>query len=56
MTEMLADGTTLLFVSHSSHQVKQLCKNVLWLDKGVVKGCGKTEKVLPQYIESLKVR
>lgn len=56
MSEMLAGGTTLLFVSHSSHQVKQLCENVLWLDKGVVKGCGKTEKVLPQYIESLKVR
>ncbi|MDD0823411.1 ABC transporter ATP-binding protein [Mannheimia sp. AT1] len=54
MTEMLADGTTLLFVSHSSHQVKQLCKNVLWLDKGIVKGCGKTEDVLPKYIESLK--
>ena len=37
MEEMLKGGTTLLFVSHSAEQVKELCQNVIWIDKGVVK-------------------
>ena len=49
MENMLAGGTTLLFVSHSIEQVKELCQNVIWLDKGVVKGCGKAEDVIPLY-------
>lgn len=54
MAEMMSGGTTLLFVSHSSNQVKQLCKNVAWLDKGIIRASGKTEDVLPQYLDSLK--
>ena len=49
MEEMLKGGTTLLFVSHSAEQVKELCQNVIWIDKGVVKACGKAEEVIPLY-------
>lgn len=49
MEEMLSGGTTLLFVSHSIEQVKELCQNVLWIDKGVVKAVGKTENITPLY-------
>lgn len=34
MKRMLANGTTLLYVSHAIGSVKTLCDNVLWLDKG----------------------
>ena len=34
MEEMLSSGTTLLFVSHSIDQVKELCDHALWLDHG----------------------
>lgn len=50
MEEMLSDGTTLLFVSHSAEQVKELCSNVIWIDKGIVKASGKTEDILPLYV------
>lgn len=46
---MLADGTTLLFVSHSIEQVRELCQNVIWIDKGVIKASGKTEEITPLY-------
>ena len=49
MEEMLKAGTTLLFVSHSAEQVKELCQNVIWIDKGVVKAIGKVENVIPLY-------
>ncbi len=49
MEEMLKGGTTLLFVSHSAEQVKELCQNVIWIDKGVVKAIGKAENVIPLY-------
>ena len=51
MEKMLAGGTTLLFVSHSIEQVKELCQNVIWIDKGVVKAIGKAEDVIPLYID-----
>lgn len=47
--EMLAGGTTLLFVSHSIEQVKELCQNVIWIDKGIAKASGKTEDIIPLY-------
>ncbi|MGX3014249.1 ABC transporter ATP-binding protein [Ursidibacter sp. B-7004-1] len=49
MAKMLEGGTTLLFVSHSIDQVKELCKNAIWIDKGVVKACGRAEDVIPLY-------
>lgn len=55
MAEMMSGGTTLLFVSHSSNQVKQLCKNVAWLDKGIMRASGTTEDILPLYLNSLKL-
>ncbi|SEP68498.1 ABC transporter ATP-binding protein [Basfia succiniciproducens] len=52
MEEMLSGGTTLLFVSHSIEQVKELCQKAIWLDKGVVKASGNAEDVIPLYINS----
>ena len=49
MSDMLSGGTTLLFVSHSIHQVKELCQKVIWLDKGVVKAIGLAKDIIPLY-------
>lgn len=42
-------GCTILFCSHSLYHVRQLCDQVLWLDKGLVRGLGDTESVLAGY-------
>lgn len=43
------NGCTILFCSHSIYHVRQLCDQVLWLDKGLVRGLGDTETVLADY-------
>ena len=49
MAEMMADGTTLLFVRHSADQVKSLCKKAIWLDQGQLMAAGDTEEVYSLY-------
>lgn len=51
MQQMLAGGTTLLFVSHNIQTVKNLCDNAIWLDKGVVRMAGPSEIVCNAYKE-----
>ena len=49
MRELLSDGTTLLFVSHSAWDIRNLCNKVMWLDSGEVKMCGETDEVMSAY-------
>ncbi len=49
MESLLQDGTTLLFVSHSSKQVKELCQNAIWLDKGCVVAQGRVGDIIQKY-------
>lgn len=43
------NGCTILFCSHSLYHVRQLCDQVMWLDRGVVQGYGSAEEVLAKY-------
>ena len=51
MNEMLKDGVTLLYVSHSIESVKELCDHVLWIEHGEVQMAGNTDEICNQYIE-----
>ncbi len=53
MAELMAGGTTLLFVSHSGEQVKELCEKAIWIDHGELKAYGPTEEVFMQYEEAV---
>ncbi|MEG9475226.1 ABC transporter ATP-binding protein [Mannheimia bovis] len=50
MEKMINEGATLLFVSHSINQVRELCKNAIWIDKGIIRASGKTDDVVPLYM------
>ena len=52
MIELISGGATVVFVSHGIEQVKQLCKRALWLDKGVMKAIGESERICDLYMES----
>lgn len=52
MSDMMKGGTTLLFVSHSEAQVKELCQKAVWLDHGTVMRNGPTGEVFMAYHES----
>ena len=49
MEEMMSGGTTLLFVSHSTKQVRQLCKKAVWLKKGQIQMMGDVDTVCDAY-------
>lgn len=49
MQKMLSGGTTLLFVSHSAAQVRELCKKALWLEHGKIKAYGPADEVCKEY-------
>lgn len=49
MLELMGGGTTVLFVSHSLGQIREMCDRVLWLDHGRMKMLGETELVCDAY-------
>lgn len=49
IAELLSGGTTLLFVSHSAEQVKELCEKAVWLDHGNLMAFGDTAEVYAMY-------
>lgn len=51
MAELMENGTTLLFVSHSEDQVKELCKKAIWFDEGCMMAYGDTNDVYRMYQE-----
>ena len=51
MQELMSGGTTVLFVSHSLAQIRQMCNRVIWLENGHVRMIGPTEEVCSAYTE-----
>lgn len=49
MLELMSGGTTVLFVSHSLEQIREMCDRVLWLEHGEVKALGETQAVCDMY-------
>lgn len=51
MQELRAGGTTMLFVSHSAKQVKEVCNRAIWLKRGELVMQGDCNKVCDAYEE-----
>lgn len=49
MRSMIGGGTTVLFVSHSIEQIKNLCDRAVWLDHGKVRQIGPAKEVCDNY-------
>ncbi len=49
MKELINGGTTVLFVSHSINQIKELCDKVVWLQKGKIFKMGNSEEICTEY-------
>lgn len=54
MQEMLANNTTVLFVSHSIQQVRDMCTRCIWLEKGKVVADGATTEVCDRFMGEKK--
>lgn len=49
MLELMSGGTTVLFVSHSLEQIREMCDRVVWLDGGTVRMIGNAQEVCDAY-------
>ena len=49
MLHLMGGGTTVLFVSHSIEQIREMCDRAIWLENGSVKLMGGAEKVCDAY-------
>lgn len=54
MAELLGGGTTLLFVSHDTHQAQKLCRRAVWIDHGRVRQDGPSREVCGAYLRALE--
>lgn len=54
MDEMMSGGTTLLFVSHSIEQVRNICNHAVWINKGVIERVGEVNEVCDAYMASVQ--
>ena len=49
MLELMGGGTTVLFVSHSLEQIREMCDRCIWLEHGQVKVIGSANEVCDAY-------
>lgn len=49
MMELMGGGTTVLFVSHSLAQIREMCNRVVWLEKGQVRMVDEAQVVCDAY-------
>ena len=48
---LMDGGTTVLLVSHSIPQIRELCDKAIWIDNGYLKEIGEVNKVCDQYLK-----
>ncbi len=49
MMELMGGGTTVLFVSHSIEQIREMCQHVVWLEQGKAQMMGEAREVCDVY-------
>lgn len=54
MKELRDSGKTMVFVTHSMGQVKELCNRAVWLYDGKIKMDGKADEVVDAYLEATR--
>lgn len=50
MNVLMSGGTTVLVVSHTLSQIREMCNRVIWLDGGAVRMAGETKVVCDNYM------
>ncbi len=53
MNDLMQGDVTLLFVSHSISQVRELCDRAIWLDHGKIVADGEVNTICDQYMEEI---
>lgn len=49
MKELKENGTTILFVSHATEQIKRFCTKAMWINKGEMIDIGESSEIVDKY-------
>ena len=54
MKELMQGGATVVYVSHDISSIRELCSQVIWMEKGTIKQYGSAETVCDNYLSSIQ--
>jgi ABC-type polysaccharide/polyol phosphate transport system ATPase subunit len=55
LRSLIADGKTVLFISHDIWNVRRLCDQILWMEEGRVRAYGAAAEIAEQYMNEVNV-
>ena len=56
LRQLIADGKTVLFISHDMWNVRRLCDQILWMEEGRVKAYGAAAEIAERYMSEVNVQ
>jgi ABC-type polysaccharide/polyol phosphate transport system ATPase subunit len=56
LRQLIADGKTVLFISHDMWNVRRLCDQILWMEEGTVRAYGAAGEIAEQYMSEVNVQ
>ena len=54
LRSLIDSGITVLLVSHSVNQIRDICNKAIWIDSGEIKMMGEVNKVCDEYVKAAK--
>lgn len=54
MREILRKGATLVFCSHNLYQVREMCRQAVWLEQGKIRMVGEAQTVVDAYQDAVR--
>ncbi|MBQ6628191.1 MAG: ABC transporter ATP-binding protein [Methanobrevibacter sp.] len=51
MKSLMDSGTTVILVSHTINQIREICDKAIWIDKGTIREIGEVNEVCDNYIK-----
>ena len=56
LRRLIADGKTVLFISHDMWNVRRLCTQILWMEEGRVRAFGAAGAIAEQYMNEVNLQ
>src|SRR5438552_3782328 len=56
LRQLIADGKTVVFISHDMWNVRRLCERIIWMDEGRMRAIGPSAEIADQYMEQVNLR
>lgn len=56
LRRLIAEGKTVLFISHDMWNVRRLCSQILWMDEGQVRAFGAAGEIAERYMNEVNLQ